>query len=326
MSDDERRATLCAGSPVEQKGPWEPSEIAFLRDNYLGLSYAEIGQVLGRSTNAVRSRCSILGLRKAAPNWTGEEVQRLVDFYGSHDGGPLDLSCLERLFPGRGRTNICRKARSLGLTDQSRSKSSEQIDRMRVNSRAWHRDHEHPRGFLGRKHSEKAKAVISAKARRMWRDQECYLNSDEYRQKVSDRMSNLQRMRMGMRNGYSRGRMGKRDDLDGLYVRSSWEANYARYLNWLVALGEIAGWEYESVSFCFEAIKRGTRSYTPDFTVHLNDGRVEYHEVKGWMDAKSRTKLKRMAKYHPDVKVVLIDAEAYKAIERSIRSFIPNWE
>ena len=120
--------------------------------------------------------------------------------------------------------------------------------------------------------------------------------------------------------------MGKRADLDGLFVRSSWEANYARYLNWLVGLGEIAAWEYEPDTFWFDEIKRGTRSYTPDFKITNNDGTVDYHEVKGWMDQKSRTKLKRMAKYYPNVKVTLIDADAYYAIARDVSGFIPNWE
>ena len=34
-------------------------------------------------------------------------------------------------------------------------------------------------------------------------------------------------------NNYSRSKSGRRDDLGGLFVRSSWEANYARYLNFL---------------------------------------------------------------------------------------------
>ena len=122
----------------------------------------------------------------------------------------------------------------------------------------------------------------------------------------------------------TRAKSGTRADL-GLYVRSRWEANYARYLNWLKAKGQIAAWEYEPDTFWFEAIKRGTRSYTPDFKVTENDGRVVYHEVKGWMDAKSATKLKRMAKYYPEVRVIVIDQAAYQAIAKW-RRLIPDWE
>lgn len=119
---------------------------------------------------------------------------------------------------------------------------------------------------------------------------------------------------------------GKREDLGGLYVRSAWEANYCRYLNWLVEQGAIREWEYEPDTFYFDAIKRGTRSYTPDFKVTTNDGTIEYHEVKGWMDAKSKTKLKRMKKYHPNVKIVLVDKDVYYAIQRDVNAFIPSWE
>jgi len=125
---------------------------------------------------------------------------------------------------------------------------------------------------------------------------------------------------------YSRARGGKREDLGGLYVRSGWEANWARYLNWLKACGEISGWEYEPETFEFKTIKRGVRFYTPDFRVTFTDGHVEYHEVKGWMDKKSQTKLKRMAKYYPDVPIVLIDRDAYLPVARTMKDVIPNWE
>src|SRR3990172_2886201 len=49
---------------------------------------------------------------------------------------------------------------------------------------------------------------------------------------------------------------GTRTDL-GFYVRSSWEANYARYLKWLQSNGEIIEWHYEPDTFNFDSIKRG---------------------------------------------------------------------
>lgn len=126
--------------------------------------------------------------------------------------------------------------------------------------------------------------------------------------------------------GRGRSKGGKRADLGGLYVRSAWEANYARYLNWLVAQGVIAAWEYEPDTFWFRGIKRGTRSYCPDFKIHNNDGSAEYHEIKGWMSPKSKTQLKRMARYHPGVKVVVVDKDAYRAIARTAKKLVPHWE
>lgn len=121
------------------------------------------------------------------------------------------------------------------------------------------------------------------------------------------------------------GKGGKRSDLGNVYFRSSWEANWARYLNWLMSIGEVLRWEFEPDTFEFP-VRRGSRFYTPDFKVFNKDGSVEYHEVKGWMDKRSATKLKRMAKYHPAIKLVLIDAKQYRAVARKIASLIPAWE
>lgn len=111
------------------------------------------------------------------------------------------------------------------------------------------------------------------------------------------------------------------------HFRSSWEANYARYLNWLQVKGDILRWEFEPDTFWFEAIKRGVRSYLPDFKVWDADGGQPYYvEVKGYMDAKSRTKLKRMKKYHPAVKVELFDAKRYKVLDRRMKNTLPGWE
>lgn len=127
-------------------------------------------------------------------------------------------------------------------------------------------------------------------------------------------------------NRYSRGSAGKRDDL-GFYVRSAWEANYARYLTWLQLRGEISTWNYEPQTFWFDKIRRGTRSYMPDFKVIANDGTYEWHEVKGWMDQKSKTRLKRMAKYYPLEKIVLIGQPWFRQAERSgLAGVVPNWE
>ena len=118
---------------------------------------------------------------------------------------------------------------------------------------------------------------------------------------------------------------GRRKDIGKYYFRSAWEANYARYLNFLIHVGYIDRWEYEPDTFWFEAIKRGVRSYLPDFKVY-KDGGFYYIEVKGWMDAKSKTKLKRMKKYHPDVEVRVVREKEYRNIEKRFGNSIDGWE
>lgn len=106
------------------------------------------------------------------------------------------------------------------------------------------------------------------------------------------------------------------------YFRSKWEANYALYLDFLVQNKEIKDWSYEEDTFIFHQIQLGTRSYRPDFKVFNHDNSFEYHEVKGYMDSKSKTKLKRMIKYYPEIKIILIDREPYYDILKKLKGII----
>lgn len=109
-------------------------------------------------------------------------------------------------------------------------------------------------------------------------------------------------------------------DINGttIYFRSGWEANYALVLDMLIDHEEIIKWEFEPDTFMFEQIKLGTRSYTPDFKVFNNNGSHEYHEVKGYMDSRSKTKIKRFAKYYPNEKLVLIDKDQYLTMKKQV--------
>jgi len=117
---------------------------------------------------------------------------------------------------------------------------------------------------------------------------------------------------------------GKAKDLGDRYFRSAWERNYARYLNFLVKQGGIRGWRYESVTFEFP-VKRGSRFYTPDFEVTELNGSISFHEVKGHMSPGSATKLKRMAKYYPYVRIFVIGKKEYEAVKKWAK-LIKNWE
>lgn len=122
-----------------------------------------------------------------------------------------------------------------------------------------------------------------------------------------------------------RGRGGRRADLGNRYFRSSWEANWARYLTWLQMNGHITEWQFESETFEFP-VKRGSRFYTPDFKVSYPDGRTEFHEIKGYMDQRSATKLARMQRYHPLVPLRLITPSAYKEVAEKVGMALPGWE
>lgn len=109
------------------------------------------------------------------------------------------------------------------------------------------------------------------------------------------------------------------------FYRSRWEYRYALYLEFMKKHGHIIDWEHEPHTFYFDGIKRGTNNYKPDFKVLFPSGNEEWIEVKGYMDAKSKTKIKRMAKYYPDIKLRVIDKDWFKNNGRMLKNVIPNW-
>ena len=108
-----------------------------------------------------------------------------------------------------------------------------------------------------------------------------------------------------------------------IFFRSSWEYYYALFLEKLYQEKKILDWKHEPKCFYFENIKRGVRSYLPDFCiVHLN-GSEEWSEVKGFYDSKSATKMKRMAKYYPEVKIRLVGADWFKQNLKACKAVEP---
>lgn len=112
-------------------------------------------------------------------------------------------------------------------------------------------------------------------------------------------------------------------DKQPIYFRSSWEFYYSLFLEKLRQERKIIDWKHEPKCFWFEGIKRGVRSYLPDFCItHLN-GSEEWCEVKGYFDSKSQTKMKRMAKYYPEVNIRLVGSDWFKVNLKSCKALEP---
>lgn len=300
-----------------------PSDVDLV-DAYVELgSIWKVAEMFGTRGQAVHYRLAKIGAIKPMRKFSRDEERLLIEYY--RDTPPSEF-CLKRLSLAMGRTRqfLCRKAKELGLTNKARPLSDARVEKMK--SFTWE-GREHPRGHSGKLHSEEARKRIADASSTAWaamkRDGTGNMGAD-YRQAKSDSMMKM-RAAQPVENAYSRTKSGKREDLGGMFFRSAWEANYARYLNWLQAKGEIDKWEYEADTFWFLAIKRGVRSYKPDFKI-TEKGSVYYVEVKGWMDDKSKTKLKRMKKYHPDVKIVVVDGKQYASIKAAVSRLIEGWE
>lgn len=297
----------------------------------LTAAYTRLGSVhraaaeLGISHSVAHRRLTAWGLMKPKNILSFGDRAIIRAYYEQTPASGFDLAALAKSL-SRTKPFVARAAGQMGLTDQSRVASDGAREATLIGSAGKWDQRPHPRGFAGGAHGEEARAKISAKSLSAWQQAKetgTGLMSPERLQAVSDRMSALAASRPA-ENAYSRTKSGFRDDI-GIFVRSAWEANYARYLNWLQARGEIERWEYEPETFWFEKIKRGVRSYKPDFRIY-ESGSTYYVEVKGWMDPKSATKLRRMAKYHPGTEVRLVDEAQYKAIARAVSRLIPNWE
>jgi hypothetical protein len=109
------------------------------------------------------------------------------------------------------------------------------------------------------------------------------------------------------------------------FYRSKAEYRYALYLEYLKSQGQIKEWEHEPETFWFKKIKRGTNNYKPDFRITLLNDNLEYHEVKGFMDAKSRTKIKRMSIYHPNIKLRVIQSDWFRRNNKMLKSLIKEY-
>lgn len=315
---------------------WTAEQDAYLLEQYGKASTLEIGAYLGRTPESVRNRRYWLGAPHTARRWTEDELASLRSAYDVEYSEDIDLEALAASF-GREKANVCRKARELGMTDQSREKKRIKANRRKFDTKeelsahmsecikAHFAKNGHPRGMAGKTHSQDTKNHLGAVSKARWQEM-----TDEDRLEQSTKMLKSKIAKYGrVAPNVSRGnwKAGWRI-IGGIrkFYRSRWEANYARYLEWLKQRGDISDWKHEPETFWFDAIKRGVRSYLPDFRVWENDGSTLLHEVKGWMDARSRTVLRRMAKYHPGEKIVLIESKSYEQIEKKLGRLIDGWE
>lgn len=300
-------------------------------------AYRELGSVwlvgdrLGMCGQSVHERLQKIGaLQPRTLMGDAGRARLLADYNRYADEGRLSELAVEM---GWSTITLSRHAKVLGLTNSRRRKSAAGIEkfkaaRARKNWRppapVYGPDRPHPRGFSGKTHSMETREKLGAISRKMWSDM-----SEEKRAATVLKMTKASVAAGNLRGPHEKTtwKAGWRE-IGGkrIYFRSRWEANYGRYLEWLKVTGNIVDWEHEPETFWFDGVRRGSVSYLPDFRVKESDGTIVYHEVKGWMDDRSRVKLERMARYHPEVKLIVIKAAEYRSIERKAKYLVPGWE
>lgn len=116
-------------------------------------------------------------------------------------------------------------------------------------------------------------------------------------------------------------------EIDGkrFFARSKAEKRFGLYLNFLKQHANIKEFHHEPKTFWFDGIKRGCVSYKPDFLVEENDGTHWWAEVKGYMDAKSATKIKRFKKYFPEEELRIIDSNWVVKNSTKLKGLVKGW-
>lgn len=267
--------------------------------------------------------------------FTDADDALIREYYSSRIGMPIELDKLASSM-SRTRWSVAMRASRMGLGSYRRVRSDkhknacsiaqkirgarpDEIKKRSEDHKRWHELHKHPKGMLGKHHSQKSKDAISAF--HLGKPQPIERTIMALKTKLAKYGTLATNVKRGSWKAAWREIGGFRK-----FYRSRWEANYARYLEFQKGKGLIKKWQHECETFWFDGIKRGCVSYLPDFKVTNNDGSIEYHEVKGWMDAASKTKIKRMAKYHPNINLMIFDSKWYKANSHKLSSIIPDWE
>lgn len=319
------------------KTPWTDEEKQLLIKNYPYMSNKELMVLLNKTDGQLRGMKSKLGLNSKFKPFTQEEKDIIINYYKEHNNSSIDLDELS-LLVGRQKTSICRFARKENLTDNCRPLTEETINKMKdglkkyqetdeykenvhkqqVELLKYYAKNEHPRGMLGKHHSEDSKKRMSNAHKEL-------AASMSYEEKHAIAMKAIEtKLKNNIpynttSNAYSRTKGGIRKDL-GQYFRSSWEANVARILNY-----KNIEWEYESKRFYFNDKSEGVLSYQPDFYLPQFN---KWIEVKGWMDNKSKIRLKRFSIEYPDENknLILIDEHFYNNIQKEFKDVIAYWE
>ena len=273
----------------------------------------KVGNELGICGQSVWERLKKLGIADK-DKWTDEQLQILRQAYSVENNKPLNINELS-IELGRHKSNVCTKAKSLGLTTNRNRTRTDKVKLLYSNNMKiqW-RNYGHQHGYR-----ELRLCPICGK---MMDVPHCSIA------KTCSR-SCATRLRMRGEHQFSRCNFGRRLDLDNRFFRSAYEANYARYLNYCISnsLFDIVSWQYETDTFKFPKVVDTPKQYTPDFKIFYNEYHCEYHEVKGWDYPKGIKARERFSKYYPKLKLVLINDDFFRnIIKQGINKMIPNWE
>lgn len=203
-------------------------------------------------------------------------------------------------------------------------KNAEQNRKIGIRVKQYWKEHGHPRGMLGKKHNEKTLLKMGVSIKKSWANK-----TPQQLEAFSRRASARTILTCAQSRRTASWRSEWREIGEHrIFFRSSWEANYARYLQLRKERGEIKEWSHEPERFPFPFSRKceGCASYLPDFKIYNNDGTSYFVEVKGWMDKRSVLAIEKMKEFFPLVQVVVVCKDEYIELSKRYSNEIEAWE
>lgn len=288
------------------------------------------GELLGMCGQSVHERLKRLGVSLNNRPFTENDFLILKEFYTTHElkrgSGELQ-EIADKL--GRTKQFISRKAKQLGLTKKNRSLTEENIKIQAQKIKDYIKIKGHPKGMLGKHHTDEVKKIMSkcsienfkklTESQKIERIQK--ILKTRYKNEIKNNSHReISRVKASWKQGHRF--VGGKDR----FFRSSWEFNYALYLQYLKDNEQIKEWYYEPEIFYFKESKNNCYAYKPDFKIINNDNSFYFVEIKGWMDKASKNKIENMGIFYPEIKLIVIDDKEYFKFKKEWQDKLKGWE
>lgn len=215
-----------------------------------------------------------------------------------------------------GKSNFCYRCSALFYKNPSKKESREKIKAARIKfyqqgGKPWNFGVTTENNEIWRRTAEKISKALTGRKLEDFMGKE---KAMEIRKKLSERMRGSGNPMFGIRSPHRKG--GFREDL-GHYVRSAWEADFARVL----MLHKIS-YEYEPKTF--QLIKGGGEivSYTPDFYIPSTN---TFYEIKGWLHDLDKEKVDLFQLQYPQYNFIMISSTKFAEFTLKYKNLC-KWE
>ena len=215
-----------------------------------------------------------------------------------------------------GRSNYCYKCSSAFYKNpskfKSRKKISEGIKQFYMNGgKPWNYNQTKENNKILFKTGRKISESLTG---RSYEDLYGPIKAKQLKKYFSEKFSGSGNPMFGKKAPHRKG--GYREDLKH-YVRSNWEADFARILK----LYDIK-YEYEPKTFKLKSKNEEAFHYTPDFYVKSNN---TFYEIKGWLHELDEKKMELFQEQYPQYNFVLISATKFAELALRYKNLI-KWE